>query len=94
VAGRYSNSQVPLEALRSHLSTWHRVDRPVEPKRPSYKIILRLGPEVIKNMIADYLAGASTRQLARDYGVAKTSVVNVLRRQGIPVRPQGSGRQA
>ena len=90
VAGRYSNSQAPLEALLSHLPSWQRADRPLGPKRSPYKIILRLGPEAIKNVIADYQAGSSTRELASRYGIAKTTVINVLRRRGILLRPRGS----
>ena len=89
VAGRYSNSQAPLEALLSHLPNWQRTDRPLGPQRSPYKIILRLGPEAIKNLTADYLAGAPTRELAARYGIAKTTVINLLLRQGIPLRPRG-----
>jgi len=92
VAGRYSNSQAPLEALLSHRPSWQRADRPLGPERSPYKIILRLGPEAIKNVITDYQSGASTRELASRYGIAKTTVINVLRRRGIELRQRGDYR--
>jgi hypothetical protein len=101
VTGRYSNPPRALERVTERLATWARTDRTLLPMRPPIKIIFRLGPEAIKNLSADYLAGASTGRLARDYGIAKSSVNQVLRREGIELRGRGnlrpdgqSGRQA
>jgi transposase-like protein len=51
----------------------------------------RLGPDLVAQLVDAYRAGASTRDLAMRHGVAKSSVNQVLRRQGIKLRPRGGG---
>jgi hypothetical protein len=41
------------------------------------------------DLVESYRAGASTRELAIRFVIAKTSVINVLRRQSIELRPRG-----
>ena len=90
VAGRYQNPPVRLEALLSHLSTWVRVDRLRGPIVGQVPVAKTLGPDGVADLISRYRAGASTRELAGRYGIAKTSVINMLRRRDIPLRPRGA----
>jgi transposase len=36
-----------------------------------------------------YAKGWSTRRIAAHYGISKTTVLNVLKRRGVEMRPQG-----
>jgi hypothetical protein len=62
-----------------------RASRPVLP--PPRKLSQRLPEELIEQLGADYIAGASTRKIASQYKIAKTSVIRLLEKQGI-VRPR------
>jgi Mor family transcriptional regulator len=46
-------------------------------------------PQEDKEIVRDYTAGASVKSLAPDYGVSHQTVINVLRRQGVPIRKRG-----
>ena len=39
-----------------------------------------------------YLRGWSTRRIARHFGIGKTTVLNVLKRRAVHLRPQGRTR--
>ena len=90
VVGRYQNPPVRLEALLSHVSTWVRVDRRAALPGGQVPVEKTLGPAGVADLIGRYRTGASTRELAGRFGIAKTSVINVLRRRDITLRPRGS----
>jgi hypothetical protein len=92
VAGRYQNPPARLEALLSHLPTWVRVDRLPAQLGGQVPVEKTLGSEGVADLIARYQAGASTRALARGFGIAKTTVINLLRRQEVGLRPRGPKR--
>ena len=73
----------------SHLPTWRRLDRLPACSEGQVPVERTLGPEGINDLIAQYQAGTSTRELARRFDIAKTSVINVLRRRGVAIRPRG-----
>jgi DNA-binding NarL/FixJ family response regulator len=50
------------------------------------KLSERLSNEDIVRIVNRYSAGVSSRDLAADYGINKTSVVALLRRRDIPIR--------
>jgi transposase len=54
------------------------------PRRVSH----RLGAEAIEQLVTDYLAGATTRDLAARYELSKTTVTRLLRQRGA-VRTRG-----
>jgi hypothetical protein len=89
VAGRYQNPPARLEVLLSHLPTWRRVERKALAGPGQVPVEKTLGPVGVADLIARYRAGASTRELAGRFGIAKTSVINVLRRRGIELRRRG-----
>jgi len=49
----------------------------------------RLSADEIVELTARYQAGATSRQLAEDFGVGKTGVVRLLRRRGVQIRRRG-----
>jgi hypothetical protein len=55
----------------------HRRERPVS---------RRLRAETIERMVAEYLAGATALELGRQYGLAKGSVIRLVRQAGGRVR--------
>jgi hypothetical protein len=52
--------------------------RAVRPPRV-WRVRDRLSPEDIAQLVKDYRAGASLRQVANQYGISRPSVVNLLR---------------
>ena len=89
MAGRYSNPLKPLRTVIELLATWPRCDRSLAAARVPILLERRLGHAAVDQLIAAYRSGTSTRELASRYGVAKSSVIRVLRRQGVQLRPQG-----
>jgi hypothetical protein len=71
------------------LATWPRCDRSLAAARVPILLERRLGHAAVDQLIAAYRSGTSTRELASRYGVAKSSVIRVLRRHGMQLRPQG-----
>jgi len=89
VAGRYQNPPARLEALLSNLPMWRRVDRSPAATRGQVPVEKTLGPDGVADLITRYRAGASTRELARRFGIGTTSVKNLLRRRGVSLRARG-----
>lgn len=50
----------------------------------------RFKGEQVTTIVREYLAGASTTELARAYGGSDTVITNTLRRAGIQLRPKGA----
>jgi transposase-like protein len=50
------------------------------------RVSKRLGAETIERVVAEYVAGASSAELGRRYGIAKSSVLKLIQQAGEPVR--------
>jgi hypothetical protein len=87
--GRHQYPPVRLEALLSHLVKWPQVERRALTTMGQLTVHCRLGIAAITELVASHVAGASTREVASRYGIAKTSVINVLGRQRIKLWPRG-----
>lgn len=77
-----SNGITPLD--KAWIGTRSIRTRPSEttpptPKRQPYKINQRLPSATVTQLIADYLTGASSREVAERYGIAKQSALRLLR---------------
>jgi hypothetical protein len=59
------------------------------PPKPSYRLARRLEPGQIDQLLADYRAGATTRNLAEKYNISKTAVTELLTAHNVPLRHQG-----
>jgi predicted DNA-binding protein YlxM (UPF0122 family) len=62
---------------------------PRMPIRPRYRLTQRLEPGQVDQLVADYRAGATTRELAERYHVSKTAVTELLTAHNVPLRRQG-----
>ena len=47
---------------------------------------LRLDERLVQQLLADYQAGCSGRELAEHYGLARSTVIGLLRKRGVAVR--------
>lgn len=55
-----------------------------------WRIEARLDEAQTAQLIADYRAGATSRDLAAQFGVSKAAIVRLLRHHGLVIRPRGS----
>lgn len=59
------------------------------PPKARYRLTQRLEPGQIDRLLAGYRAGATTRDLAKQYNVSKTAVTALLTAHDVPLRHQG-----
>jgi hypothetical protein len=89
--GRYSK-EVELDVLLRSLgqvAAEPRESRPeVAPLPRIHALERRLQREDFGQILVDYLAGKTSRQLAHEYNLSKSSVLRILHRSGV-VRPRG-----
>ena len=86
--GRYSRFANNLKRNKRTLvlrgRTW---SDPVEPDRPiAGRVSFRLVDADTQQLVADYQAGTAAQELAERYGLARSTVVVLLRKQGVAVR--------
>jgi DNA invertase Pin-like site-specific DNA recombinase len=86
--GRYSRFANNLKRNKRTLVLRRRTwSDPVEPDRPtSGRVTFRLADADIQQLVADYRAGSAARDLAERYGLARSTVVGLLRKQGVVIR--------
>jgi len=53
---------------------------------PERRVSKRLPAETIERLVAEYLTGSTAADLGRRYGIAKTTVLRLIRQAGEPVR--------
>jgi hypothetical protein len=49
-------------------------------------VSFRLDAQLVRQLLADYQTGSTGRQLAERYGLARSTVIGLLRKHGIAVR--------
>ena len=88
--GLYSNLSFPhvsgeklVRALKAA-----RAGKRATPQHHIRDVERRLGAEKIAQIVAEYEAGESTRALETKYGVGKTAIVSLLRKQNVTIRNQ------
>ena len=94
VAGYSKRARFKLDELSTVRDALDRIDvgkirrPPDQNHRPSqrYCIADRFPPEELKKLIDRYKAGEFTTTLATDYNIATSSVVRILKREGVPIR--------
>lgn len=52
----------------------------------AHRVDVRLDEQTVQLLLAGYQAGESGRQLAKRYGLARSTVIELLRKHGVPVR--------
>jgi hypothetical protein len=53
---------------------------------PVRRLAFRVSAELAEQIVADYQAGSTGRQLAERYGLARSTVIALLRKHGVAVR--------
>lgn len=94
LAGYSKRARFKLDELSTVRDALDRIDAgkirrpPDQNHRPSqrYCIADRFPPEELKKLIDRYKAGEFTTTLATDYNIATSSVVRILKREGVPLR--------
>lgn len=62
--------------------------RPRQEPKPRYRLDDRLGSETLDQIVARYEAGEPTTALAAEHGIAKSSLLRLLKERGIAMRYQ------
>lgn len=57
-----------------------------QPLRRQHRLSRRLDAEQVEQLAAEYMAGSTAAELGRRYGIAKSSVLTLLRSAGVPIR--------
>jgi hypothetical protein len=88
LVARYSNQAGHLKRVnrtaRMLAKGW--VPHPIGPVSLPRRVDLRLSDEDVEQLVADYQAGRTGRQLAEAYGLARSTVMELLHERGVEVR--------
>ncbi|HXW34831.1 MAG TPA: hypothetical protein VEJ87_09660 [Acidimicrobiales bacterium] len=86
MSGRYSNPpHTPVDLGELLLAFRKNRDTPTQ-NRPPKQHQRRLRPDDIEHLRVDYLAGAKVADLAEHFGITRQTVLNHVRRLGLPHR--------
>jgi hypothetical protein len=97
LVGRYSNLPDQMRRLRQCAALTSRAfpARPAPVPAPVRRVSHRLNEQVIQQLLADYRAGRTGRELAEQYGLARSTVIELLRQHGVVVRyPRATPEEA
>ncbi|QDG63992.1 hypothetical protein [Pseudarthrobacter sp. NIBRBAC000502771] len=56
--------------------------------RQRYRLVDRLGPDALDQIVARYEAGEPTTTLSTEFGIAKSSLLRLLKERGVSMRQQ------
>lgn len=65
-----------------------------EAKRTSGRLSHRLTPDMMSEIISRYQAGEPTTTLSKDYGVSRSSIASLLRKEGVALRGQAMTKES
>jgi len=95
VSGRYSNPRPQSVDLGERLLAYPKIRGTRAEIRPSKQHQRRLRPEEVERLSVDYLAGAKVTDLAQRFGITRQTVLEHVRRLGLPRRhPKLGAKQA
>jgi DNA invertase Pin-like site-specific DNA recombinase len=88
VMGRYCRFANNLNRNKRTLDLQGRTwSDPVDPDRPiAGRVSFRLADADIQQLVAEYQSGTAAHELAERYGLARSTVLVLLRKQGVPIR--------
>lgn len=88
LVGRYSNytEQIKRTKRLAALITKTFPARPTAVPAPVRRVTFRLDDELLQQLLTEYQAGCTGRELAERYGLARTTVIGLLREHGVAVR--------
>ena len=55
----------------------------IQASPPTHRLTDRLGPEVVEQMVADYVTGATCSELARRFPLSKSAALRVMHERGV-----------
>ena len=88
LVGRYSNYTEQIKRIK-RLAALTRKTFPARPEVapvPVRRVNFRLDDLLVRQLLADYQAGCPGRKLAERYGLARSTVIGLLRQHGVTVR--------
>lgn len=86
VIRRYSNPPRRPADLRKLLTAAPVRDHAMPETRPPRQHQRRLRPDELARLVTDYVAGVEVMELVRRYGIARQTVFDQMRREGVPRR--------
>jgi transcriptional regulator with XRE-family HTH domain len=86
--GRYSKMVQQLRAIKRLLAASHEDWPEREPAGviAGRRVLFRLSHQDILQLVDDYAAGSTGRELAERFGIARSTVIQLLKEQGVDVR--------
>jgi DNA invertase Pin-like site-specific DNA recombinase len=88
LVGRYSNLADQMRRIRQCAALASRAfsarSEPIP--APVRRVIFRLDEQLVRQLLADYEAGRTGRELAEQYGLARSTVIGLLRKHGVAGR--------
>jgi lambda repressor-like predicted transcriptional regulator len=81
LVGAYSNPCDLVKHLQSLLEL-PRAARSRAPRRAAKQVQKRLAPDEVARLVEAHQAGAGVKELAREFGIHRETVSNILRREG------------
>jgi len=94
VIGRYSNPPRTPVNLQRLLSTACLESSDPTSERPPRQHQRRLRPEELSQLKSEYLSGVEVKQLAQRFGITRQTVIECMRREGVPRRYPKLGQEA
>ena len=82
--GRYSNQNI-VTRLRQILAGEGRDNPPAPPTRPTRRN-QSLNPDQVRELLTAYGAGTPIDRVADDFGIHRTTALNIVKREGVPRR--------
>jgi lambda repressor-like predicted transcriptional regulator len=83
--GRYSNYDM-MNRIRQVLAGQDTGRLPARTTRSPHQIQHKLAPDEIERLLEAYRAGTKINDLASEFGIARTTVLNHIARAGLPKR--------
>ena len=88
LAVRYSNlslTPVRLAEMHKRVQGLPLCKRPLLPSGPPHALNRRLSSEQVQAIVTEYQAGSSSPVLAEQFGIAKSSVLQILHQHGMAI---------
>ena len=92
--GRYSNPpRTPVDLQRLVSTACLESSDPIS-ERPPRQHQRRLRPDELTQLKSEYLSGVAVKQLAKRFGITRQTVIECMRREGVPRRYPKLGQEA
>ena len=87
LVGLFSSRANMLRRVHAHLSTWDSPETHRDTAdHPLRKVAIRPSDDKCQQIVAEYVAGLTTYELAAKHNCHRATVGEILRRRGVPLR--------